>query len=305
MNENKDQKRRKLLLQVVILACKADGVITNEESRNINALLSQISLQVDELEEIDRCWKGERELSILAEEIQKEGIEEEAFKEAVAILMIEGMNHREHEFLISFAGFLNFTDEYCAKLVEEVRLEVEHAMAVNIEINSEEVSETDKRKEPSIEESDELILKYSVWGGAIGLTPVPFVGDFFVLAPMQIKMVHDIGKSYGYDLDQKSIQEFGAVLGVSFGLKLFSSAVRKFIPVLGSIASALVSFSGTYAIGKTADTYFRRGRNVDNEELKKMYEKFKTDGEGLYAVVEKKIKSVDVEKIVEKFRKKK
>ncbi len=302
--ENRRQKI--LLLQVVIIACKADGVISTEESQTINAILSGLSLHMDDLDDIDRCWKGERDISLLAEDIKEEGIEETAFKEAVAILLLEGMNHREHEFLMSFAGFLNISDERCAEIVEEVRSELDQPVSFVVdEGDTSSGNRGELSRSPSAEENDALILKYAVWGGAVGLSPLPFVGDFFILAPLQMKMVHDIARSHGYDLDQQSIQEFSAVLGVSFGLKLFSSAVRKFVPVVGSVASALVSFSGTYAIGKTADTYFRRGRSVEDDELRKIYEKFKNDGEGLYATVEKKIKSVDLDKITEKFRKKK
>ncbi|MBF0276120.1 MAG: DUF533 domain-containing protein [Nitrospinae bacterium] len=274
------------LLQLSILAVRADGNISDSERTRLNTIIADFNPTQEQYSEIDKCWVGEMSLQDVAEKTLELNIAEDAFKRAVNVLLIDGLNQREHEFLRELAEYLEFDDKKCQKLFMDVSEEIDFELLGQDE---EFVKDVDKI------DLDKLVLNYSLSAGSIGLTPIPFVSDFILLTPLQMKMVYDIGKRYGYDLDKKSLKEFSTLLGVAFGLKMFGS-ILKLIPIIGSLGGAAVAFSGTYAMGKTAEKYFKEGRKVDEKQLKAMYGKFKVEGEKLYKTVKDRIKAMKSEK---------
>lgn len=288
-----DRQTKLVLLKVSVLSIRADGKISGIEASKFKDTIDKLELTEEEYVDIDKCWVGEFGIAQLTSEIIALGLEREAFQRAVLILISEGLNQREHEFLREFGDSLNLNDDECSDLFDEV----------SSSYDADFVLESDSDEKAPVEQDlDGIILKYSTWAGSIGLTPIPVISDFLILTPLQMKMVHDIGKSYGYELDKKSMQEFSALLGVAFGLKIVGS-IMKIIPIIGSLGSAALAFSGTYAMGKTAETYFKRGREMDKDEMRKMYNSFVKEGKKLYKIAEEKVKNVNFDEIKRKFTK--
>ena len=118
----------------------------------------------------------------------------------------------------------------------------------------------------------ELVQVCSVAAGAVTIQPIPFV-DTALIAPIQIGMVQGIGKIHGYKLDKKSILEILSTFGASIVAQNLIMAAAKLIPFFGWVVTISMAYALTWAIGEVSDHYFRNGRNVDEAELRAMFER--------------------------------
>jgi len=127
---------------------------------------------------------------------------------------------------------------------------------------------SDEEKQRAVEQ---LVRVCSVAAGAVTIQPFPFV-DTALVTPIQIAMVQGIGKIHGYKLDAKSILEMLGTFGASIVAQNVIMAAAKFIPFFGWVVSISIGYALTWAIGEVSDHYFKNGRNVDEAELKEMFQ---------------------------------
>jgi uncharacterized protein (DUF697 family) len=126
---------------------------------------------------------------------------------------------------------------------------------------------------------DPLLLKYSVLTAALEL--LPQTAGALAIVPIQMKMVYDIGKRHGFDLDRSSIKDFGAALGIGAASQVLETGLRRLISGLagtvggstvgsltGGVAGTAMTFATTLALGTIADRYFASGRTIDLNTLK-------------------------------------
>jgi len=118
----------------------------------------------------------------------------------------------------------------------------------------------------------ELVQVCSVAAGAMTIQPFPLV-DTALIAPIQIGLVQGIGKIHGYKLDKKSILEILSTFGASIVAQNLIMAAAKLIPFFGWVVTISMAYGLTWAIGEVSDHYFRNGRNVDEDELRAMFER--------------------------------
>lgn len=136
---------------------------------------------------------------------------------------------------------------------------------------------------PSAAELDQSILKYALFNGALELLPQSWAS--MAIIPLQIKMVHGVGKAHGVELDQGHIKEFIAAAGVGltsqyleqFGRKLLGGllgkAAGKTIGKVGSAATGMAfSFATTYALGQLARHYYAGGRVMSTAVLRDSFQ---------------------------------
>lgn len=128
---------------------------------------------------------------------------------------------------------------------------------------------TDEEKAKAVRE---LVQVCSVAAGAVTIQPIPFL-DTALIAPIQIGLVQGIGKIHGFKLDKRSILEILSTFGASIVAQNVIMAAAKFVPFLGWLVTISMAYALTWAIGEVSDHYFRHGRNVDPDELKKMFDK--------------------------------
>jgi uncharacterized protein (DUF697 family) len=136
-------------------------------------------------------------------------------------------------------------------------------------LNGDYSEATDAEKARAVKE---LIQVCSVAGGAVTIQPIPFV-DTALLAPIQIGLVQGIGKIHGYKLDKRSILEILSTFGASIVAQNVIMAAAKFIPFFGWVITISMAYALTWAIGEVSDHYFRNGRNVDEAELRAMFDR--------------------------------
>lgn len=119
----------------------------------------------------------------------------------------------------------------------------------------------------------ELVQVCSVAAGALTIQPIPLL-DSALIAPVQIGLVQGIGRIHGYkDLDNKAVLEMLSTFGASIVAQNVIMAAAKLIPFFGWVITISMAYALTWAIGEVSDHYFRNGRNVDEEELKAMFER--------------------------------
>lgn len=170
----------------------------------------------------------------------------------------------------------------------------------------------------SASEEDGLIQHYAVLNGALELLPDSLAS--MAIIPLQMRMVHRLGQSYGVELDRSSIMEFlGAAgiglasqhierIGVSLVGKLFGRGIAG--RLLGSMARQSVSsgfsFATTYALGRLAARYYAAGRTLSAQILKETYDGLLAEAKGLEGqylpAIQEKARSINVAQLVKEVR---
>jgi uncharacterized protein (DUF697 family) len=131
-------------------------------------------------------------------------------------------------------------------------------------------------------ELDSLILKFSVVNGALELLPDSLAT--MAIVPLQMKLVYQVGKRHGYELDRKHIAELLGVAGVGMTSQVVEGYARKLLgglfgKALGGIgrgvgnqlASSAMTFASTYALGQLARLYYGGGRKLSMPQLKELF----------------------------------
>ena len=153
---------------------------------------------------------------------------------------------------------------------------------------------------PAVDEAelDRSILNHSILNGALELLPESVAT--MAIIPLQMKMVHGIGKLYGYTLDRGHIREFLATLGVGltsqvvegFALKLLGGLFGRLgghggrgmtHAIADQAASSAIAFATTYALGQAARRYYAGGRNMSALKLKEIFGSLSENAKSLYA----------------------
>ena len=147
-------------------------------------------------------------------------------------------------------------------------------------------------------EMERSILNYSILNGALELLPESL--STMAIIPLQVKMVHAIGKRYGYSLDRGHIREFLATLGVGltsqvvegFALKLLGGLFGRLgghggrgitHAVTDQVASSAIAFATTYGLGQVARRYYAGGRSMSTLDLKGLFSSISESAKSLHA----------------------
>ncbi len=134
----------------------------------------------------------------------------------------------------------------------------------------------------------------AIMNGAIELLPENL--STLAIIPLQMRLVYQIGQSYGYELDSGHIKDLLATLGVGLTSQYLEQAGRKLLGgLLGKVGGGLfgglgrqavssgMSFAATYALGHVANQYYAAGRTLDTRMLRDAYQRVMADGRQLQA----------------------
>jgi tellurite resistance protein/uncharacterized protein (DUF697 family) len=154
---------------------------------------------------------------------------------------------------------------------------------------------------PSVPEAqiDNSIKNYAILNGALEL----------------LKMVYQIGKQYGFELDKGHVKEFIATAGVGFGSQYLEQFGRKLIGgllvkvgggLLGGVGRAATgmafSFASTYALGQLAKRYYAGGRQMNTAVLQSTFNELLGPAKQMQAKylpeIQAKAKTLDAGKIM-------
>src|SRR5690606_6953872 len=141
---------------------------------------------------------------------------------------------------------------------------------------------------------DRKILNASILNGAIELLPENL--STLAIIPLQMRLVYQVGQSYGYELDSGHIKDLLATLGVGLTSQYLEQAGRKLLGgllgkagrgIFGGVGrqavSSGMSFASTYALGHVANQYYAGGRTLDPQMLRDAYQHVMAEGRQLQA----------------------
>jgi len=142
------------------------------------------------------------------------------------------------------------------------------------------------------DEMDRKILNAALLNGAIELLPENL--STLAIIPLQMRLVYQVGQSYGYELDAGHVKDLLATLGVGLTSQYLEEAGRKLLGgllgragkgLLGGLGKQAVSsgmsFASTYALGHVANQYYAGGRTLGTQMLRDAYQHVMADGRQL------------------------
>jgi uncharacterized protein (DUF697 family)/tellurite resistance protein len=143
-------------------------------------------------------------------------------------------------------------------------------------------------------ELERSILQASILNGALELLPQSLAT--MAIIPLQMKLVHRIGRAYGVEADRRQISDLLATLGVGLTGQYLEQIGRRLVgglfgKVAGGLAGALAggatgamfSFATTYAIGQVARRYYAGGRTMSAELIRSTFADMLAQGRALQA----------------------
>jgi len=122
------------------------------------------------------------------------------------------------------------------------------------------------KRERIFQEIRQLVLDYALGACILGLIPGLYTLKFFFLALLNVIMMWDIGKHWGFPKGQDILAYIGNLFGAlgAFALGIFTwliiFGIGLFVPYIGSFALALAFFSLTWMIGQATYQFYANGR---------------------------------------------
>lgn len=280
MSENiaVNEREQLAIIKLCMLAAMADGAQSELERREIKKVAENFSPKFDLTSAYQQALFGGKAAGEMAAELAR-AIDSDngktlAYEMAVCICSVDGpVNEVEEMFL--------------ARLRENLKVPLgpsqsarQTASSIASEpLNVPPVIPPGRAKDAEL---DQMILNRAILAGALELMPQTLAT--MAIIPVQMRMVYQVGKSYGYELDLAHAKEFLATVGVGltsqvvegYVSKLVHGFARKFADrmVTGLVTQATESafaFATTYALGEAAKAYYAGGRTLSSEQLRQLF----------------------------------
>lgn len=110
---------------------------------------------------------------------------------------------------------------------------------------------------------------------------IPIVGalasagaDLLILTKNQVMMVFKLAAINGRDLSDhwRIVREVTPVVGAGFLWRTLAREAASFLPLMaGTVPKVAIAYTGTIAVGRGADFYYRFGTKPSREQLKEFY----------------------------------
>jgi uncharacterized protein (DUF697 family)/tellurite resistance protein len=291
------------LLTIALLAAFSDGRKADAERDAIKSLAETLGPSPGGTD-LNRIYQGvllkRVSLADAVAGLADEGQRQLAYEMAVCVCDADGgKTPTETAFLVDLKSRLGLDDTAVLAFEKEEQAMVAaagaslpavmpaHAGAIPANPAPPMASETPQPPPADAErdaELDRMILNSAKLNGALELLPQTWAS--MAIIPLQVRMVYNIGKAHGVELDQGHIREFIAAVGVGltsqyieqFGRKLLGgligAAAGRMIGGIGRAATGVAfSFATTYALGQVAKRYYAGGRVMSTALLQETFQK--------------------------------
>jgi uncharacterized protein (DUF697 family)/tellurite resistance protein len=296
-NASMNTDQQKAILAIALFAAFADGNKDEREREQIRSIAESLAGNSDapDLAKLYQDVLLKRiTLETITASLTDSGERQLAYEMAVCVCDADGrQSEAERQFLDKLKQLLqldtgaveNFERDadVIVTLGESIAPRAQAAPA----ISSASISPTPPTEQVAAAKApidhDKTILNYAILTGALELLPQSWAS--LAIIPLQIKMVYNIGKNYGVELDQGHIKEFIAAAGVGLtsqyieqvGRKLLGGLLGKmagktFGKVGGAATGMAMSFATTYALGQVANRYYAGGRVMNSDVLRDTFQ---------------------------------
>lgn len=264
-------------LAVTLFAAFADGDRCEPERARIERIAAESGW--DDLASISRrILMGKLSLANAVAGLEDPADREEAYELARAVCEVDGdLSEDENAFLGELRDLLGLNPDTSRNLDDEVDALALAPLAPAVGASMPPALPA------TVPDQSGMILRYAILNGALELLPETLAT--MAIVPLQMKMIHRIGRAHGTDLDRLSIKEFLAAAGLGLGSQMLEGFARKWIGGLGKkvggkkagkianqITGSAFSFASTWAIGHLAVNYYEGGRRFGTAEMKAVYE---------------------------------
>lgn len=106
---------------------------------------------------------------------------------------------------------------------------------------------------------EQIIKRFSVQNGVLGVAIFIPGADFPVLTLNQIRMVLRIGAAYGEELDKERAVEILTVVAAALGFRTVARQLVGLVPGFGWAVKGGIAYAATRAVGEAAAAYFAAG----------------------------------------------
>ena len=269
---------QKAILAIALHAAFADGTKDDrerEEVRRIADSLASDTAAIDLRTLYQDVLLKRFSVEQAVASLQDEGLRQYAYEMALCVCEADGRTTpAEQQFLAQLQTSLGLGDGQARDIEREVDSFAAPAFAAPA------IAPVTDRSDAELDKS---ILNYALLNGALELLPQSWAT--MAIIPLQVKMVHAIGKAHGVSMDQGHIKEFIAAAGVGltsqyleqFGRKLLGGLLGKVAgKTVGGIGGAATgvafSFATTYALGQVAKRYYAGGRVMSTDLLRSSFQ---------------------------------
>lgn len=297
------ETERSATLAICLHAARADGASDDRERAQLQGIAESLSATAGLAQAYQDVLLGRTTLEASAAAISAPDVKQLAYELAVIVCDADGARQAsEKAFLERLRGLLGL-DPAAAE-----------AFAQKADALATVPLPTTPAGAPAVDGAalDQKIRNYAVLNGALELLPDSLAT--MAIVPLQLKMVYEVGKAHGYELDQGHIRDFIATAGVGLGAQYVEQIGRKLVGgLLGKLAGGLIgglagqavssgmSFATTYALGQLSRRYYAGGRNMTTELLRETYQGLLAEAQGLrgkYAgEIEAKARGIDPSRI--------
>jgi uncharacterized protein (DUF697 family)/tellurite resistance protein len=274
-SEPLSEQDHKAILSVCVLSAFADGGQDEVERAQIERIVNGFSGEhLDLASTYQDVLGGKQSLPQVAAQLDKPSAKALAYEMAVCVCNADGvLKDSEKQFLESLRQALQL-DSSTANAHQQTAQALVKQPFVGAAPPLIGAS-NDK-------ELDRTILNASILNGALEIMPHTLAT--MAIVPLQMRLVYQIGKTYGYELDRGHIKDFLATVGIGLTSQVFEGFTRKIVGgltrslaggllggIAGQAAGSAFGFTTTYALGQVAKKYYASGRTLTTEQLKDVF----------------------------------
>ncbi len=278
---------------VALMSALADGANDDSERAALKSVVARLGEgRIDITDIYDDVLVRKVSIADAVRPLTTNETRRQAYETAVAVANADGVHTpAEDAFLRDLAVALGLPAQDAQGYVAQADAVVS-AAGVAPASGAEPVRQVQGQVMPDIAALDRQIVNASITNAALELLPESLAS--MAILPLQVRLVYQIGKSYGYELDQGHIKEFIATLGVGltgqyleqFGRKLLGGLLGAVLGGVGravghQTASSGMAFATTWALGQLAKQYYGGGRTLDAAKLEAAFAPLLEQGQGL------------------------
>jgi len=269
------EQDHKAIICVCILAAFADGTHDEVERAQIERIVNGFSDEhLDLASAYQEVLGGKLSLAQVAAQLQAPAAKALAYEMAVCVCRADGVvKEPEQQFLAELRQALHLDSSSADLHDQSAQAIIERPLA------SPGPPALDPGREADLERT---ILNAAILNGALEIMPNTLAT--MAIVPLQMRMVYQIGKRHGYELDRGHITDFFATVGIGLTSQVFEGFTRRLVGGLarglaggllgglaGQAAGSAFAFATTYALGQVAKRYYASGRTLSTAQLKEAF----------------------------------
>ena len=274
-SQSLSEQEHKAIICICILAAYADGTQDEVERAQIERIVNGFSEEhLDLASSYQDMLGGKLSLAQVATQLQTPSAKALAYEMAVCVCHADGiLKDTEKQFLAELRQSLQLDSASADAHQQAAQALVEQPLAGSPPPLIDTGRET---------ELDQLILHAAILNGALEIMPHSLAT--MAIIPLQMRMVYQIGKRYGFELDGGHIKDFLGTVGIGLTSQVFEGFTRRLICGLtrglaggllgglaGQAAGSAFAFATTYALGQVARRYYASGRTLSTAQLKEVF----------------------------------